>query len=149
MNKKPFIIFILTCLCGYQVLAAQGIPTPDNVPLPAYSQPAINTQPDADEESVARRVEIVFLLSLPFTTLMSFLLLNAAYYLSDTTYNFSMINLPHEIIPFTVFSALFTGGIITYADYRTVQGKKNNPVDSANSGETRELQLGVGLQKKF
>ena len=152
MNKSKLqILYLLLFLCSQQSIIAQSIQSPANQELSTNHLPEINNQFDTEDESVLRRVEIIFLVSLPFTTLMSILLFNSVYYISDTNYNFTMSKLPHEILPFTFFSAAFTSGIITYADYRSVQSQKNkiSHLPETDADNTRELQLGVGIQKKF
>ncbi|MDH4262513.1 MAG: hypothetical protein OEV78_05640 [Spirochaetia bacterium] len=150
MNKNKWLtLFILLLLLGQRTMLAQSIQSPEKVKFSSNASTDLINKPDIEKESVLRRVEVVFLLSLPFTTIMSLLLFNSVYYISDTSYNFTMTKLPHEILPFTIFSAAFTSGIITYADYRTVQNQKNKVSQSSGKDNTRELVLGLEMEKKF
>ena len=149
MSRNWTVIILLMCFLFQQGLSSQDIVRPEKMELPDQKNSSVNINSEEGKESDIRRMEIVFLLSLPFTAIMSFLLLNGAYLIVDPAYTFSMVTLPHEILPFSIFSAVFASSIITYSDYRTIQNKKKQDAELENTGPIRELHYGIGFQRKF
>lgn len=151
MNRKPILIVLILSIALQGGLSGQNIQSPDALNLAISTVGDLNTNPALEQESEFRRMEVIFLLSLPFTAIMSFLVLNAAYAIADPAYldAIAMTKLPHEILPFSVFSAVFASSIITYADYRTVQNKKKQDIAAESQNKTHEFQLGLGFQKRF
>jgi len=149
MTRKSIAFILVLTFAGVQVIFAQGLSLSNDPGAAQNTLPDIHNKTEAEEEGVVRRAEITFLLSLPFTAIVSFLFMNGLYFISDPTYNFSMTNMPPEILPYSIFSAVFTSGIIAYADYRTVQGKKTKSTEAETLHEIREFQIVAGMKKKF
>jgi hypothetical protein len=117
------------------------------VKKPLEISPGLLNQIHSDEEETpGRRAEIVFLISLPFTAIVSFALFNGIYLLTDPGYSFAMVSLPREILPFSIITALATSGMITYNDYVLEQKRRK---DATSNSETSEFKMGMSLQKKF
>lgn len=143
MSKKiiALLISVVLSLLDTRMLFAQAIPGPDELVTKNPIQPLPETEEKHDKESDIRRAEIIFLISLPFTAILSLLVVNGAYLISNPSHGFTTAGLPSEIWPFTIFSAVFTSGAITYYDYTTVHQK-----DKDHPGQ---IQLGVNFEKKF
>lgn len=145
---------MLICVCSIgnaESSYCQGHLSPEHL---AQQVKATAPLPDMDfQESDLRRCEVVFLISLPFTSIISFLFFNVMYFISDTGYNFSLSNLPPEILPFTLFSAMFSSAMITINDYRLVRKKRrearleDGSLSSAKNYS--ELSVGLSVERKF
>ena len=148
MNKRFLALLLILSFVYFKNLEAQGIATPE---IAVSDAQVLQTVEIPEKESTLRRTEIIFMLSLPFSAIMTFLVMSAAYIISDPAYinDLKMTHLPQEIIPYSIFTAVFVSGIVTYVDYRTVQGKKAEEKGRSEDKGARETHFGLGFEKKF
>jgi len=141
MNKVCAIIVL--------VVLSSGIYSQSAEPKKVFEIPKglLDPATELEAETPARRAEIIFFISLPFTALFSFLLVNGIYFISNPSYSFTLSTLPPEIIPFSVFSALVSSGMISYNDYLEEEKRKKQAIPQTS--DINEFKMGLTLKKTF
>lgn len=109
-NNLIFIIFLIFFFC----VQAKSPINAENIHL--------NHTEDTYTESNARRAEIVFFISLPFTLLAQGLIISGLHYLDKPH---EALSISTHVAAFWIGSSIMISGGIAYADYRV-----NNPLPS-------------------